>query len=89
MAKRVKLYEEKRQSWTIPLWVWILGLVVVLTLLFLLFTHRGEPMKRPVVSELVRVPSRLEVAATAATPTQTEPGALPGEDHPNWTAAAV
>ena len=42
MAKRVKLYEKKQQGPRIPLWGWILAVVIVITLLVLFFSHRKE-----------------------------------------------
>lgn len=51
MAKRIKIYEEKRQEKAIPLWAWILGLVVVITVLVLFFTHgREHPAAQPAVT---------------------------------------
>ena len=87
MVKRVKLYEEKRRSWTVPLWVWILGLVVVLTLLFLFFTHRERPMERPTVSELVGGLVGLQFDLADAAPVQQECGVAAGEKRLNWSTA--
>lgn len=64
MANRVKLYEEKRHARAIPLWVWILGLVAVLTCLVLFFTHRNEP---PVREPAVTPVSQLRPIRSAAT----------------------
>lgn len=51
MAQRVKLYEAKKAKRALPLWGWVLGIVLVVALIVFLFTRRNsDPATAPVIT---------------------------------------
>lgn len=56
MAQRVKLYEEKKSAKALPLWAWVLAIVLMVALIVFFFTrHNDQALKAPTITPAAAV----------------------------------